>query len=93
MIKICAARRAGEMLKDMAKKGERDRGRGGDRKSQGTKAPVKTLNDLGITSDESKRWQKMASVPDDAPGFLAASLLSDRFCQRPNGTTYTRQSR
>ena len=46
----------------------------------GTKAPVKTLNDLGITSDESKRWQKLSDVPDDVPGFIAASLLSDSFC-------------
>ena len=29
----------------------------------GTKDPIKTLGDLGITRNESKRWQKLAEVP------------------------------
>jgi hypothetical protein len=53
---------SGELLQDMAERGERDIGRGGDRKSQLQAATVK-LEDLGIDNSESARFQQIAAVP------------------------------
>jgi hypothetical protein len=39
--------------------------RGGDRRSKGHAAPLKVnLDDLGLTRDQSKRWQRVAAVPE-----------------------------
>lgn len=53
-----AERRAGQLLAGM----NRDKGRGGDRKSQSRPTTVK-LSDLGITRDQSSKWQKLAAMP------------------------------
>jgi len=62
-IKIRAERRAGELLK------ERDLHAGRPSKEWSHDAtisrPVGTLPELGITRDESSRWQRIASVPED----------------------------
>lgn len=58
-IKIWAERRAGELLRDMAEKGERASGHGGDRASCRAQ-----LEDLGIEKTQSHRWQRMASIPE-----------------------------
>lgn len=63
-IKVRAERKAGEMLRATAESGERDQGRGGDRKSQSHDATVK-LSDLGISRDQSSRWQQVASIPEE----------------------------
>jgi hypothetical protein len=60
-IKLRAERMAGEMLADAAERGERDRGRGGDPKSQSHDSTVKLAN-LGVTKSESSRWQQVGSV-------------------------------
>ena len=65
-IKLWAERRAGEMLGDMKREGERDRGSGGNRKSRShdvTVTPSK-LSDLGVAKMESSRWQAIASMPE-----------------------------
>jgi len=55
-LKLRAERRAGQLLLLMAL-------RGGDRKS-GRRSQV-NLAELGLTKDQSARWQKEASVPDE----------------------------
>ena len=55
-VKLRAERKAGVLLRSL-------RLRGGDRKSKRHAASLK-LDDLGISRDQSKRWQHIASVSD-----------------------------
>ena len=55
-IKLRAERKAGELLSDMAESGQRPRGR----KKESHES---TLSDLGVSRDESSRWQREAEVP------------------------------
>jgi len=48
------------MLRDMAANGQRA-ARGGDR----AKSHPTTLPELGVSRDQSARWQKLAAVPED----------------------------
>jgi hypothetical protein len=61
-IRIRAERRAGELLKEMAVTGERQKA-GGDRKK--SKSNGTTLIDLGITRDQSSQWQRLAEIPTE----------------------------
>lgn len=56
-LKLRAERRAGELLAKLKL-------HGGDRKSKGHHDRL-NLCDLGITQNESKRWQREASLPDE----------------------------
>lgn len=60
-IKVRAERRAGEMLRDGRESGQRASS-GGDSKKE---SPPPTLSDIGITKDQSSRWQSLASMSDD----------------------------
>lgn len=67
-IKLRAERRLGELLAEQKETGERDAGRGGDRKSRLQDATVKrppTLEELGIEKTAAKRWQDVAKVPEE----------------------------
>ena len=59
-IKLRSERRAGELLKETAKQG-------GDRQSEQGKAMSNgtTLVDMGISRDQSSKWQKMANIPEE----------------------------
>jgi len=59
-VKLVAERRAGELLRQMADHGERER-RGGDRRSNSHESSLK-LDDLGISWDQSSRWQRLTKV-------------------------------
>ena len=48
----------------MKKNGQRDADKGGDRRSHFCRTSVKTA-DLGITDDQSSKWQRLAEVPEE----------------------------
>jgi len=52
------------LLKKMGEEGERDKGKGGNRKSQSHHMTVK-LADIGITKNQSSRWQAESNVPEN----------------------------
>src|SRR5262245_2681042 len=56
-LKLRAERKAGTVLASMEL-------RGGDRRSKGRPAPL-NLTDLGISPDQSKRWQKLAAIAEN----------------------------
>jgi hypothetical protein len=62
-VKVRAEIKCGELLKDMAANGLRDQGNGGDRKSQSHDATVNNLENLGLSKDESSRYQQAAKAP------------------------------
>jgi hypothetical protein len=69
-IRLRAERRAGQLLKDMKERGERQK-KGGDRKSKSRRptlisdtTPKPTIAELGITKDQSSQWQGLAEVPE-----------------------------
>jgi len=72
-IRLFAERRAGELLADMAKntgtRGEGRPRRDGTkirRSSSTTAYPPPKLDDIGITKDQSSKWQRLAKLIDDA---------------------------
>lgn len=62
-IKVRAERRAGEMLAGMKARGELT-AHGGDRKSD-SRSETTNLNEVGITPDQSSRWQQLASMSEE----------------------------
>jgi len=61
-----AERHAGELLAEMKESGERDSGKGNRNPSLKSLAATPTLSDLEISKTQSSRWQKLASVPEEA---------------------------
>jgi hypothetical protein len=61
-IRLRAERRVGQLLKEMAERGERHEGKG--RKERSQPATVK-LSDLGINKSQSSRWQALADIAED----------------------------
>ena len=69
-IRIRAERRTGELLREMKEAGQRqtkgDNGRNSRAMSRATTlppTPPPSLKDLGITRDQSSKWQQLANVP------------------------------
>lgn len=60
-IKVRAERRAGEMLNQSRSSGERAASGGSLRKESN----VATLSDIGISKDQSSRWQALAAMPEE----------------------------
>lgn len=66
-IEVRAERRAGEMLRASADRGERFPATGPRAKqveSQAATRPM-TLQDMGVTNTQSARWQQLASMPEE----------------------------
>jgi hypothetical protein len=57
--RYASKRKAGELLKEMKQNGQRHNGCGGDQKSV-SQATTPKLTDLGITRDQSSKWQKLS---------------------------------
>jgi hypothetical protein len=73
-IRLRAERRAGELLVDMQTSGERhakERGR-----ATKVSSPT-TLPKLGITRDQSSKWQRLAGMIDDSTFDAAVALAKD----------------
>lgn len=66
-IRLRAERRAGQLLKEMYRAGQR--ARPGDYKSERATSvgpsTLPTLKTLGISEDESSQWQKLAEIPEE----------------------------
>jgi hypothetical protein len=60
-LRIEAQARAGEVVHEMAERGELAT-HGGDRRTE-SRSHAATLIDLGVTNSESSRWQQVAAVP------------------------------
>jgi N6-adenosine-specific RNA methylase IME4 len=75
-VRLLAERRAGQLLEQMARNGERDQGKGGDRKSRSREMTVK-LADLGVTKNQSSHWQKRAALSDEAFALVMASVKQE----------------
>lgn len=84
MTAIRAERKCGELLRDMAQRGERDNGKGGDRKSQSQAATVK-LAALGLDKHEASRFQQVAAVPQKQ---FDSALREAREAQQPRQIWY-----
>jgi hypothetical protein len=68
-IRLRAERRAGQILAEMKERGERagpSNGGANIPMVSRNATPLQTLPDLGITRDQSSKWQKLARVSEDA---------------------------
>lgn len=65
-IRVRAERKAGELLKQMKKTGERQPqgGNHGNQYKKVAKSPAAILPDLRISADQSSTWQQLAEVPE-----------------------------
>jgi hypothetical protein len=63
--------RAGELLNEMKKHGERDNGKGNRNPDLKSQAATPKLSDLGVTKTQSSRWQQMAALrPEEQEALI-----------------------
>ena len=62
IIRLRAERRWGELKREMQQNGQCEP-HGGDRKSR-SRVPTLKLRDLGVTKDQSSKWEKLADIPE-----------------------------
>jgi len=62
--RLCAERRAGEILAEMMQRGERDNGKGNRNPALKSQTATPKLADMGITRSQSSRWQHLASLSE-----------------------------
>lgn len=78
-VKVLCERKAGEVLLAMPKaKGNRNVGKFGGRGRRPPNGSTPTLADLGITGDQSSRWQMLARWPERELARLLASCNEDQ---------------
>jgi hypothetical protein len=65
-IRVRAEHRVGQLLRQIAIDGERHSGQAkpGHKVAKESSNTTPTLDDLGITRDQSSKWQKLAEIPD-----------------------------
>jgi hypothetical protein len=63
-IRLRAERRAGELLSGMAQQGQRHSGRGNNKKKLESKPTTPKLEDLGVSKDQSSKWQRLAKIEE-----------------------------
>jgi hypothetical protein len=79
-IKLFAERKCGEMLREMAELGQRDSGKGNRNPVLKSQDATPKLSELGITRDESSRFQQIAAVPQKQ---FDAHIANARIEQKP----------
>jgi hypothetical protein len=72
-IRLRAERRAGQLLSGMDRAG---RGRPEKMSDDTTLSPTPTLSDLGVSRDQSSKWQQLAAVPEAE--FESALAVSEK---------------
>ena len=81
MIRIRAERKVGQLLKEMAANGERQKPgdiRPGVDSRAGRPSPPK-LSDLGISKDRSSKFQQLADIPEERGGFCPSTLRNSQW--------------
>src|SRR5262245_40013225 len=64
-LQLRAERRAGELLREMMDRGERDSGKGNRNPALKSQAATPKLSDLGVTKSQSSRWQRLSMLSDE----------------------------
>lgn len=75
-----AARKAGELLKNMAETGERDNGKGNRNPDLKSQSATPNLESLGLDKHEASRFQQLAAIPEKK---FEAALAEARETQQP----------
>jgi protein gp37 len=84
-IRMRAERRAGELLREMAERKERDTGKGNRNPALKSQAATPKLADLGVSKSQSSRWQQLAALDQDrfeAKVGTASKHAYDRMTQK-----------